>query len=86
MSDPARTSLTGLQTLLLLCRGTRELAAERGFTNLVAQFDLAIRDAEEAPQLQAGELDRKYVFSRLSALQRDALICFRDDRDLGGPT
>jgi hypothetical protein len=82
MADPRKSSLSGLQTLVELAKATRDMAAARGFVNLVARFNGAIDDAERAPALPPADPVRVHVFSRLSDLQRLAMGAFRDDCDV----
>ena len=79
---PGNGSLSGLATLCALATATRDLASQRGFPNLARAITCAIEDPARAPSLAPGDIDRTHVFSRLSALQRAALLCFRDGCDL----
>ena len=75
-------SLSGLQTLVALAIGTRQMAAARAMPNLVEAFNQAIDAAERAPSLEPGEMDRKYAFTRLANLQRVAMQCFTSGEDI----
>lgn len=84
-TKPGAGSLSGLQTLVELAKATRDMAAARGFVNLVERFHVAIDNAERAPSLDPGDPNRTQAFTRLASLQRDASRAFARNRDTEPP-
>ena len=85
MATPAASSLSGIALLIEYARATRDMAEARGFVNLAAKLSAAIQDAEGATSLAPGDRVRVQAFSRLKALQRDAMRAFARDRDTEPP-